>query len=71
MTDFSILPAKKHGIFTLADGYGDCKGGMAGDSTPLRGLLHAGSPAMLDVTVPDDFACPKCGAGKDDFSPEM
>lgn len=22
-------------------------------------------------SVPDDFVCPECGAGKDSFSPEM
>ncbi|ADU23043.1 Rubredoxin-type Fe(Cys)4 protein [Ruminococcus albus 7 = DSM 20455] len=37
---------------------------------PAEGAPDSGVPAGTEwEAVPDDFVCPLCGVGKDDFSP--
>jgi rubredoxin len=37
---------------------------------PVKGYPDSGvPPGTLWEDVPDDFVCPICGVGKDDFSP--
>ncbi|MCD6163185.1 MAG: rubredoxin [candidate division Zixibacteria bacterium] len=37
---------------------------------PTEGLIKEGIKlGTLFKDLPDDFVCPECGAGKDDFSP--
>jgi rubredoxin len=38
---------------------------------PAEGVPDDGiEPGTAFEQLPDDFVCPVCGAGKDDFSPE-
>ncbi|MEW5994544.1 MAG: rubredoxin [Candidatus Zixiibacteriota bacterium] len=38
---------------------------------PAEGLPEEGAePGTPFEDLPDDFVCPECGAGKDEFSPE-
>lgn len=38
---------------------------------PAEGIHEEGiNPGTLFEDLPDDFVCPECGAGKDEFSPE-
>ena len=38
---------------------------------PAKGLPEEGiEPGTAFEDLPDDFECPECGAGKEDFSPE-
>ena len=38
---------------------------------PEKGLPEEGiEPGTPFEDLPDDFECPECGAGKDEFSPE-
>ena len=38
---------------------------------PMTGLIEEGiEPGTSFDDLPDDFICPECGAGKDEFSPE-
>lgn len=39
---------------------------------PAEGLPEQGiDPGTPFADLPDEFVCPKCGAGKDHFSPEL
>lgn len=37
---------------------------------PAEGVVGDGvAPGTAFADLPDDFVCPECGAGKDDFEP--
>ena len=36
---------------------------------PAVGDPHSGIPGTEFEDIPDDWECPECGVGKDDFSP--